>query len=314
MEGNIAAPHWEDLTENEMTRLAKILKPVEIHSRRTQNAITMHLTLLMQTLVNKLRDNGIDINGVYLIGGAASYVVSSVHIFNDIDLMMSVGAPNGYEEEKKLFNSIRDLVVKCIGQMTASAGSQYFHKTHLTHNNNGDSWSLLSLYNMYGKNIELKFVLRLARDFVFSTDSIKVDISPQVFGLSGENRMTSSFGNLEVAKYHIQNRMIDTINPQQIKGGGFLKFVHLKCKKYKVAKKEKDLEQLLVAMTEGFLREPYQLEKYLANHFRQQDVNYKIGFLRKFWDICNKPCLQIFSEDLERFKNTALEICRRLEQ
>ena len=43
---------------------------------------------------------------------------------------------------------------------------------------NNDSWALISLYNIYGQNIELKFVDRMKRQFQFSVDSFQILIHP----------------------------------------------------------------------------------------------------------------------------------------
>ena len=41
---------------------------------------------------------------------------------------------------------------------------------------NNDSWALISLYNINGQNIELKFVDRMKRQFQFSVDSFQISI------------------------------------------------------------------------------------------------------------------------------------------
>ncbi len=43
---------------------------------------------------------------------------------------------------------------------------------------NNDSWALISLYNINGQNIELKFVDRMKRQFQFSVDSFQILIDP----------------------------------------------------------------------------------------------------------------------------------------
>jgi hypothetical protein len=43
---------------------------------------------------------------------------------------------------------------------------------------NNDSWALMSLCNVNGQNIELKFVDRMKRQFQFSVDSFQILIDP----------------------------------------------------------------------------------------------------------------------------------------
>ena len=42
--------------------------------------------------------------------------------------------------------------------------------------NGSDAWSLISLSNHCGKNVELKFVDRMRRQFEFSVDSFQVSL------------------------------------------------------------------------------------------------------------------------------------------
>ncbi len=43
---------------------------------------------------------------------------------------------------------------------------------------NNDSWALMSLCNVNGQNIELKFVDRMKRQFQFSVDSFQILLDP----------------------------------------------------------------------------------------------------------------------------------------
>lgn len=60
--------------------------------------------------------------------------------------------------------------------------------------NDTDRWSLISLYNNRGKNVELKFVDSLRRQFEFSVDSFQIRLdSLLLFHECSEHPMTASF-------------------------------------------------------------------------------------------------------------------------
>lgn len=115
-------------------------------------------------------------------------------------------------------------------------------------NNDGDRWSLIALGNSRGhKNVELKFVDTMRRQFEFSVDSFQIVLDslllfydcaklpisenfyPTVIG-------ESVYGDFQEALYHLQKKLISTRNPEEIRGGGLLKYCNLLVKNYKPAR------------------------------------------------------------------------------
>ena len=101
--------------------------------------------------------------------------------------------------------------------------------------NDSDRWSLISLSNNSGKNVELKFVDSLRRQFEFSVDSFQIKLdSLLLFYECSENPMTETFhptiigesvyGDFHEAFDHLCNKIIATRNPEEIRGGGLLKY------------------------------------------------------------------------------------------
>ena len=92
--------------------------------------------------------------------------------------------------------------------------------------------------------IELKFVERMRRAFEFSVDSFQITLDPLI-DQPNEHRPTvraeSMYGDFMgvrlgklfkigawlQALYHLTTRLIDTRNPEEIRGGGLLKYCHL---------------------------------------------------------------------------------------
>ncbi|KAL1780631.1 hypothetical protein HispidOSU_009276 [Sigmodon hispidus] len=99
-----------------------------------------------------------------------------------------------------------------------------------------DRWSLISLSNKSGKNLELKFVHSMRRQYEFSVDSFQIILDSLLL-----------FGHLE----HLQHRVTATRSPEEICGGGLLKYCHL--------------------LVQGFRPRPSTdvraLQRYMCSHF-----------------------------------------------
>ena len=89
------------------------------------------------------------------------------------------------------WTQIKTIVCECLSQqIPLSSSSQltfspiiiqtaYVEKiVRVINPSNNDSWALISLYNINGQNIELKFVDRMKRQFQFSVDSFQILIDP----------------------------------------------------------------------------------------------------------------------------------------
>ena len=112
--------------------------------------------------------------------------------------------------------------------------------------NDSDRWSLIALGNNKTNSVELKFVDRMKRKFEFSVDSFhimldtlflfydcaRMDISENFYPtVVGE----SVYGNFNEALYHLHRKLIATRNPEEIRGGGLLKYCNLLVKNYRPA-------------------------------------------------------------------------------
>lgn len=150
--------------------------------------------------------------------------------------------------------------------------------------NDSDRWSLISLSNNRGKNVELKFVDSLRRQFEFSVDSFQIKLdSLLLFYECSENPMTKTFhpsiigesvyGDFSMALEHLRNKLICTRNPEEIRGGGLLKYCHLLVRGFR-ADSESEMKSLQRYMCSRFFidfpdinEQQRKLESYLQNHF-----------------------------------------------
>jgi hypothetical protein len=156
-------------------------------------------------------------------------------------------------------------------------------------NSEGDCWSLISLGNARGnKNVELKFVDSMRRPFEFSVDSFQIKLETLLFfykcselPISEDFYPTvvgeSVYGNYEEAFQHLQKKLIATRNPEEIRGGGLLKYCHLLVRKYRPAFPDK-IKTLERYMCSRFFidfpdvnQQKNKLENYLWNHFIESE-------------------------------------------
>ena len=155
---------------------------------------------------------------------------------------------------------------------------------------NGDRWSLISLSNNRGRNIELKFVDTMRRQFEFSVDSFQIILdSLLLFYGCSQMAMSENFsptvvaesvyGDFQEALYHLHKKLIATRNPEEIRGGGLLKYCNLLVRDYKPATPDK-IKHLERYMCSRFFidfgdinQQRAKLESYLANHFMGDEQN-----------------------------------------
>ncbi|ULT83871.1 hypothetical protein L3Y34_012876 [Caenorhabditis briggsae] len=190
-------------------------------------------------------------------------------------------------------------------------------------------WSLFALRNEEGRHVELKFVLSIPREFIFFSDSIEIDLTnfakkncvtkekksekenhvPIAIGSNQKaedaeptgsddekkeylpSRISSSYKDLRKAVSDVKSRRIDTVEPNMIRGGGFLKYAHLKTKGFVDSRDGQDLEKLLEGMVSGFLSEFNEskydvLSQYMRNHFDTHHFPKKFKFLDELRSLC----------------------------
>jgi len=172
---------------------------------------------LIQTVKNRLEEAGVKIKSAELSGGAASYVMSAREKeFNDLDLMFLVDF--GYEEHFQKFNIIRTIVLSIIHEIYIEVmksyhpqnaestfeiqlpliSRAYVHKmikvpTNYQQKYNlncNDCWSLISLRNNDGENIEFKFVQSMKRQYEFSSHSFHIILNEDYI----DNKCVSTTG------------------------------------------------------------------------------------------------------------------------
>lgn len=248
------------LSFEQVRRLNDVMdETVSIHGRGNFPTLEVRLRDLVNVVRGKLESDtasggaGMRVRDIRLNGGAASHVLATeTQPYNDLDLIFGVELSSGrnYDRVKlAVLSSLYDLLPEGVNRKrisTCSLKEAYVSKM-VKVNHDGDRWSLISLGNSRGhKNVELKFVDTMRRQFEFSVDSFQIVLdSLLLFYECSELPISENFyptvvgesvyGDFQEALYHLQKKLISTRQPEEIRGGGLLKYCNLLVKNYRAA-------------------------------------------------------------------------------
>lgn len=292
------------LTYEQVVRLGEVLsREVNIHGRGNFPTIQVVLKDLVEAVSSRLRQKGVKLRDIRLNGGAASFVLcqDKKYVFNDLDLIFGVELscpqrihmifdvvmdaltdflPEGVSKDRMCSSTLKDAYVKKLVKVT----------------DDSNRWSLISLSNNDAKNVDLKFVDTMRRPFEFSIDSFQINLDsllgffklstlpikpnffPTVFA-------ESVYGDFKVALHHLDNRLIATRNPEEIRGGGLLKYCNLLVRRY-TPEDRKEIRNMERYMCSRFFidfgdldTQLKKLQKYLQDHFHGEN-HLKCEYLR----------------------------------
>ncbi|VDO44239.1 unnamed protein product [Onchocerca flexuosa] len=169
----------------------------------------------------------------------------------------------------------------------------------------GDRWSLFSLHNDFGRCIELKFVDRMRRQFEFSVDSFQITLDVLLDRPDHPKPIItaeSMFGDINKALQHLNERLIDTRRPEEIRGGGLLKYCHLLTRGYKAARPNKCRQLERYMCSRFFIDFPevnsqeIKLRAYLDNHFGNEDQD-KYDYLLLLYRVISESTVCLMSHE-----------------
>ncbi|CAF0726730.1 unnamed protein product [Rotaria sordida] len=183
---------YSTLHNRHVNKLCSILEePIEIHGQGNFPTLNIVSKDFLLELRRAFHLNHIDIKDVRLNGGAASYVLTNDKSFSysDIDFIFRCDLSS-----ESTWTQIKTTVCECLFRHISSTNSSnssqlsfspiiiqaaYVEKVvRVINPSNNDSWALMSLCNVNGQNIELKFVDRMKRQFQFSVDSFQILLDP----------------------------------------------------------------------------------------------------------------------------------------
>ncbi|XP_066531006.1 terminal nucleotidyltransferase 5Bb [Hoplias malabaricus] len=283
---------FASLTWEQVRRLDSILgETVPIHGRGNFPTLHIQPRHIVQVVRAKLEERGVPVRDVKLNGSAASHVLHQETGlgYKDLDLIFGLSL-----SEERIFGVVRDVVLDSLLEFLPGGVSRerlggvalreaYVQKLVKVCNET-DRWSLISLCNNAGKNMELKFVDSLRRQFQFSVDSFQIGLDSLLLfdrcsqaSISEHFRPTvlgeSVYGDFQEALGHLRSRTIATRKPEEIRGGGLLKYCHLLAMGFRPAS-ETQMKTLQRYMCSRFFidfpdlcSQHRKLEAYLRNHF-----------------------------------------------
>ncbi|XP_034266936.1 terminal nucleotidyltransferase 5C [Pantherophis guttatus] len=314
--------NWE-----QVSRLHEILSEVvPIHGRGNFPTLKITLKKIIQTVRSRLEEASILVHDVRLNGSAAGHVLVKDNGLGckDLDLVFQVSLPSETEFQlvkevvlQSLLNFLPEGVNKL--KITPMTLKEVYIEKLVKVSTEIDRWSLISLSNRHGRNVELKFVDRIRRQFEFSVDSFQIILDSLLFYYEcSANPMSehfhptvigeSMYGDFEAAFLHLKNRLITTKNPEEIRGGGLLKYSNLLVRDFKPMDKEeiKTLERYMCSRFfidfPDILEQQRKLETYLQNHFAEEDRS-KYDYLMTLRKVVNESTVCLMGHERRQTLN-----------
>ncbi|KAF6091644.1 terminal nucleotidyltransferase 5D [Phyllostomus discolor] len=287
---------FSNLTWDQVVILDQVLDEViPIHGKGNFPTLEVKPKHIIHVVKDQLIEQGIIVKDTRLNGSIASYILASHNgiTYKDLDIIFGVELPNDQD-----FHVVKDIVLGCLldflpkgvkkEKITLRIMKEAYVQKMVKVCNKYDRWSLISLSNNNGKNVELKFVNSLRRQFEFSVDSFQVLLDPMLDFYCDKNAKLaqesypvvaaeSMYGDFQEAMMHLQNKLIATRKPEEIRGGGLLKYSNLLVHGFKPAC-EAQIKNLERYMCSRFFidfpdvgEQQKKIESYLHNHFTGEE-------------------------------------------
>ncbi|XP_054164124.1 terminal nucleotidyltransferase 5C-like [Oppia nitens] len=330
-EVDLRCERYSVLSYEQVCRLDRVMdEVVPIHGRGNFPTLEIKLKDLVQVVRNKLETENVPIRDIRLNGGAASHVLTpESSVYNDLDLIFGVDLSNHRNFDRvraavldSLLDFLPDITIKK-RLSTCSLKEAYVHK--MVKVTDGDRWSLISLSNKSGRNVEIKFVDVMKRQFEFSVDSFHIilDSLLQFYECSKSMSITENFyptvvaesvyGDFREALHHLQKKLIATRNPEEIRGGGLLKYCNLLSRNYrpydesKIKKLEKYMCSRFFIDFSDLGQQRSKLEGYLSNHFSGFE-HLKFTYLMTLYRVVNESTVCLMGHERRQTLNLIDEL------
>jgi len=310
------------LSYDQVTRLSDLMNEVvPIHGRGNFPTLEVKLCDLVTLVRSKLEEDGIAVKEIRLNGSGASTVLASDSCnisYNDLDLIFTVDLPTQkhYERVKQaVLDSLLDLLPEGTSKKRMSSCTlKEAYVSKMVKVNDSDRWSLIALGNNRTNSVELKFVDRMKRKYEFSVDSFHIMLDT-LFLFYDCARMSISdnfyptvvgesvYGNFGDALYHLHKKLIATRNPEEIRGGGLLKYCNLLVKNYRPAWPEavKTMERYMCSRFfidfPDLTQQHNKLFKFLDNHFQGADTQLKYDYLMILYQVVDESTVCLMGHE-----------------
>ena len=306
---------------------------IPIHGRGNFPTLNVTLKDFIRNLNSKLSNSDVSLKDIRINGGVASYILTSMtdYQYSDIDIIFYCTL---IDDKVNNFDKIKQCVFDCLlDYLPSQTKKDKISPIHLKEAYvmkmvkvcDNDVWSLISLCNNDNQNIELKFVDKMKRQFQFSVDSFQIHLSSLLNYYDYQSSSTSTttkavtscdmnhnfypkvvaesiYGNFAEAKFHLDNKLIATKLPEEIRGGGLLKYCNLKVRGYTPADETLMKSQEKYMCSRFFIdfndieAQKYMLITYIASHFNA-DFYLRYNYLIKLFDIVSKSTVCLMNHE-----------------
>ncbi|KAF1400051.1 Terminal nucleotidyltransferase 5C, partial [Spheniscus humboldti] len=315
------------LTWDQIKILDQVLAEViPIHGRGNFPTLDVKPKDIIHVVKEQLIEKQIDVRDIRLNGSTASHILVKQNgtSYKDLDIIFGVELPSELEFQvvkEAVLNCLLDFLPKCVNKekITAQTMRDAYVQKMVKVSTDHDRWSLISLSNNSGKNVELKFVNSLRRQFEFSVDSFQIilDSILNVYRatdckLTEDSHPTviaeSMYGDFNEAMDHLKYKLISTRSPEEIRGGGLLKYSNLLVRDFKPAD-EAEIKSLERYMCSRFFidfpdvaEQQRKIESYLRNHFIGEEKS-KYDYLMTLRGVVNESTVCLMGHERRQTLN-----------
>lgn len=310
------------LTFEQVKRLHDLMnEDISIHGRGNFPTVEVKLCDLVSVVRAQLEKDGVTVRDIRLNGSGASSVLAADFAnisYNDLDLIFSVELNSG-----SVFETVKCAVLDALFQLLpegvsrrrmSSVSMREPYVSKMVKVNETDRWSLITLGNNRSKSVELKFVDRMKRQYEFSVDSFHILLDTLFLFYDCANMPISDnfyptvvgesmYGDFHEALYHLHKKLIATKSPEQIRGGGLLKYCNLLCKGYQPAWPEevKNMERYMCSRFfidfPDIRQQQAKLENYLYNHFQALEDKLKYEYLMILYHVVDESTVCLMGHE-----------------
>ena len=301
------------LNYEEVHRLDEVLSSVtQVHGRGNFPTLEVIPKDFIRLLTKKLNELNFSIADLRLNGSTASYVINGQsddqddYTYNDLDLIFNVKLATS-EDFMKIKNGVLETLIEFLPsevsreRISSCTMKEAYVRKMVKVTNKHDVWSLISLTNEEGRNIELKFVDSMKRKFEFSVDSFQIvlDSLLKFHDVTEDVKMSetifpsveaeSVYGDFEEARYHLRNKLIATKSPEEIRGGGLLKYCSLLCRDFHPSDEVRCMEKYMCSRFfidfKDVSCQRQKLESYLSSHSLTDCVEKRYRYLKILYEV-----------------------------
>jgi len=327
------------LTFEEVSRLDDVLgTAILVHGRGNFPTLEVKPKSFIKILQTQLADQEIIVQDVRLNGSTASYILNAedelkdAQVYNDLDLIFNVElkSHSHFQQVKTaVLDSLKDFLPDGVSKerITSCTLKEAYVRKMVKVTNSQDNWSLITLTNNDGRHIELKFVDNMRRKFEFSIDSFQIilDTILNFYNLT-DVEITSTlyptvaaesvYGDFDEAKRHLVEKLIATKNPEEIRGGGLLKYCNLLLKHFSPVDPDyKTMEKYMCSRFFIDFKDIYsqqeKLEKYMDSHFIHNNSQ-KYEYLMILYEVVESSTVCLMNHERRQTLQLISSIANRL--